>query len=283
MRFTLSALAVAANVAVTFAQPAALIGPAKGALVIVGGGAKSGRIFEKFVELAGGGASPIVIMPTAEEGENFNLVRAGGSSLEKAGATRLQVVHTRDRKTADSDEFIAPINAARGLWFSGGRQWRLADAYLGTKTVKAMHDLLARGGVIGGSSAGATIQGSFLVRGDPKGNTVMVSPGHTEGFGFLRDSAIDQHVLARGRQQDLIPVIREHPGLLGIGLDEDTAIIVRGNEFEVIGASKALIYDARMPHPDGKPWWTELAEGDRFDLASRRKLSVSPRLARPAN
>jgi cyanophycinase len=252
--------------------PVTTTGPAKGNLVIVGGGAKSPAIFQRLIKLAGGPSSLILVVPTAEADDKADLDHAGGSNLRKAGATNLQLLHTRDRKIADSDEFVKPILQARGIWLSGGRQWRLADVYLGTKTQRAFAALLDRGGVIGGSSAGATIQGSLLVRGDPSGNTIMLSPGHLQGFGFLQNSAVDQHVIVRKRQNDLIPVIQQHPALLGIGLDEDTAIIVHGNQFEVMGASKALIYDATAPHSAGAPWWLELSNGDRFDMATRRKV-----------
>src|SRR4030095_4405381 len=103
--------------------------------------------------------------------------------------------------------------------------------------------VLARGGVIAGSSAGATIQGSYMVRGAPEGNHIMMAKGHEEGFGFLKNSAIDQHVIARKREEDLLPVIAAHPALLGLGLDEGTAIVVQGDRARVVGASKLAVYD----------------------------------------
>ncbi|MCP4894365.1 MAG: cyanophycinase, partial [Actinomycetales bacterium] len=166
--------------------------------------------------------------------------------FKKAGATNVHLLHTRDPKVADSDEFVAVLRDARALWFGGGRQWRLADAYLGTKTEAAFHDVLKRGGVIGGSSAGATIQASYLVRGAPEGNQIMMSSGHEQGFGFIHNSAIDQHLLVRKRENDMLPVIRKHPHLLGIGIDESTALYVRGNNAEVIGKSKVLFYDIAL-------------------------------------
>ena len=114
------------------------------------------------------------------------------------------------------------------VWFTGGRQWRLADSYLGTKVEEELWALLGRGGVIGGSSAGATIQGSYLARGDTKTNTIMMGD-HDEGFGFLKNTAIDQHLLRRNRQFDLIEIIEAWPELLGIGIDENTAIVVQGD------------------------------------------------------
>jgi cyanophycinase len=161
------------------------------------------------------------------------------------------------------------LNTARAVWFTGGRQWRLVDSYLGTKTEAALRTLLDRGGVIGGTSAGATIQGSYLVRGAREGNTIMMAPGYEQGFGYLRDVAVDQHLIKRKRENDLIAVIDKHPELLGIGIDESTAIVVRGDLFEVIGESKVAIYDHAYRGNGGYYW---LAAGDRFDLKKRRKF-----------
>lgn len=240
------------------------VGPAKGSLVVVGGGGRSDAIFKRFVELAGGGDKPIVFVPTAEERDPASLDDcAGVSALRRAGAKNLVMLHTRDRKIADSEEFTEPLRRAGGVWLGGGRQWRFADAYLGTRTQRELFAVLERGGAIGGSSAGATIQGSFLVRGSPLGNQIMVAPDHLEGFGFLRNCAIDQHVNTRGRERDLVPVIAERPHLLGIGLDEDTAIVVRGDDAEVIGTGRVLFHDAKQPV------WTELRAGQRYDLRRR--------------
>ena len=121
--------------------------------------------------------------------------------------------------------------------------------------------------MIGGSSAGATIQGSYLVRGDSKTNVIMMGD-HEQGFGYLKNTAIDQHVLTRNRQFDMIEVIRAKPELLGIGLDDDTAIVVQGDEFEVIGRSYVAIYDHETMGAEGRFYF--LAPGQRFDLATRK-------------
>ncbi|MCD6048767.1 MAG: peptidase dipeptidase [Verrucomicrobia bacterium] len=246
------------------------VGPAKGALVVVGGGGKDASIMKRFVELAGGPSALIVVVPTAGEEASYSNNWSGLRSLRNAGATNLVILHTRDRQEADTEKFAASLKEARGVWFGGGRQWRFVDSYLGTRTEKAFHAVLERGGVIGGSSAGATIQGSYLVRGAREGNTVMMAPGYEKGFGFLRDTAVDQHWLARKRENDMVPVIEKHPHLLGIAIDEDTAIVVRGDQCEVIGASKVGIYDnRRKPAADEKPYLL-LSPGDRFNLKTRR-------------
>jgi len=176
-------------------------------------------------------------------------------------------VHTVDPAEANTDEFIKPIQEATAVWFNGGRQWRIVDSFMGTRAQEEFRNVLERGGVIGGSSAGATIQGSYLVRGDTGGNTVMMGD-HQEGFGYLENTAIDQHVLRRNRQFDLIGVIEAHPELLGIGIDENTAIVVQGDEFEVMGASYVLIYDNRTTVGDRGRFYF-IPPGGRFNLATR--------------
>jgi cyanophycinase len=249
---------------------AASVGPSQGYLVIVGGGRVGPEITQRIIDLAGGLDAPMVYIPTAEEGTPT--ITAENTFLAKAGVKHVTILHTRDPKVADTEAFVAPLLTARAVWFEGGRQWRLADAYLNTRTEKELFRVLERGGVIGGSSAGATIQGSFLVRGAPEGNTIMIAPGHEQGFGFLRNSAIDQHVLTRHRENDLDPVIARFPKLLGIGIDESTAIVVHRDEFDVIGKSQVLIHDSKYtPQTDGKHYYI-LAAGDRFDLKHRRKI-----------
>ena len=252
----------------------ATLGPAKGSLIIVGGGGVPKVIFDRFFQAAGGRDAKLVVVPTAGSGAEYDESTSSVKMFKKAGATNVHLLHTRDPKMADSDEFIAILRDAKAVWFGGGRQWRLADAYLGTKTEVAFHDVLKRGGVIGGSSAGATIQASYLVRGAPEGNQIMMSPGHEKGFGFIHNSAIDQHLLARKREDDMLPVIRKHPHLLGIGIDESTALYVRGNTAEVIGKSKVLFYDIALEKTVGKKFYTTLDPGDRFNLKSRRKLPI---------
>ncbi|BDI30259.1 cyanophycinase [Capsulimonas corticalis] len=253
------------------------IGPARGALVIVGGGEIGPEIWDRFLTLAGGADARIVIIPTAQE--NLSVTDDDtAKELAQHGARRIQVLHTRDPKEADTSQFVAPLREATGVWLTGGRQWRLADAYLHTRVHQELAALLERGGVIGGTSAGATIQGSFLVRGDTAGNELMIGD-HVEGFGFLKAAAIDQHLLRRNRQFDLISVIGEHPELLGIGIDEGTAVVAQGNRLEVVGASYVAIFDREQwsgtentsPNNAGsKGKFYFLSAGERFDLNDRR-------------
>jgi len=243
------------------------VGPRNGTLIVAGGGQLGPEIMDRFIDLAGGADASIVIIPTAGEVETFPRDWPGYGPFRRAGVRNVTVLHTRDPRVADSDSFAAPLRSATGVWIPGGRQWRLADAYLGTRTLRELFALLDRGGVIGGSSAGASIQASYMVRGAVEGNTIMMAPGHEEGFGFLQGVAVDQHLLARGRENDMLDVIDRYPELLGIGLDEGTAILVNGDEAEVIGRSKAAFYNTH--DADGQPYYF-LEAGDVFDLASRR-------------
>jgi len=240
-------------------------GPATGSLLVVGGGTLSDGIVRRFIELAGGPDSPIVIIPTAGDSDTYAADWGGGNFLRKAGCKDISVLHTRSRAVADSEEFVAPLRRARGVWMPGGRHWRLVDSYLHTRTQRELENLLNRGGVIGGSSAGATIQGSYMVRGAREGNTIMMAPGYEIGFGYLKNVTIDQHLIKRNRENDLPAVIAAHPELLGIGIDESTAIAVRGHQFEVIGSSKVAIYQHGMKY-------FFLSSGDRFDLAARKRV-----------
>lgn len=266
LRLLAPALALAALL-VPSGLHAQTTGPARGALVIVGGNMQDPAIVERFLDLAGGKDAPIVVIPTADGGTSYDPFWPGLRPFKDAGATRLTILHTNDRAEADSEAFVRPIREARGVWFGGGRQWRLADSYLNTRTHRELEALLARGGVIGGSSAGATIQGSYLARGDTKNNTIMMGD-HEVGLGFIKNVAIDQHLLRRNRQFDLIEVIEAHPELLGIGLDENTAIVVRGDRFEVMGAGYVAIYDHGAVLDSGGRFYF-LAPGQRFNLETR--------------
>ncbi|MDH5589806.1 MAG: cyanophycinase [Gemmatimonadota bacterium] len=249
---------------------APVVGPESGALVVVGGAMRSPEIYGRFIQLAGGPDAHIVVIPTAGGEEEYDDFYQGLNAWRAQGARNLTVLHTTDRAVADSEDFVAPLKTAAAVFFFGGRQWRLVDAYGGTRTEREIREVLARGGVVGGSSAGASIQGSFLVRGDTETNEVMMGD-HQVGFGYLRGVAIDQHVLRRNRHFDLIEVVEAHPELLGIGIDENTALVVQGDQAEVIGASYVLVYDNRSTVGDGGRFYF-LAPGDRFDLRTREAV-----------
>ena len=234
-----------------------------GSLVIVGGGGMPQKVVERFLELAGGKEAPIVVLPTANPDPDPNEARF----FQRAGATDVTPVVARGPDEWRNPSVIESLKRARGVWFGGGRQWRFVDAYEGTGAEELFHDVLRRGGVIGGSSAGATILGEFLVRGSPLGNTEMMALGYRRGFAFLPGSAIDQHFSQRKRFADLAAVIGKHPQLLGLGIDEATAVVVQGQTAEVLGKHRVHFYTGEdVANP--RIVWT----GGRFDLKDRKVL-----------
>jgi cyanophycinase len=232
---------------------------------LAGGGDLGPEILKRFLELAGGPDAHIVVIPTAAAEEVFSSDWIGLAPLRALGASRLTILHTRDRRVADSEAFVAPLRAATGVWIPGGRQGRLVDAYLGTRTQQELASVLNRGGVVGGSSAGASIMASYLVRGGVETNAILMAPGYEQGFGLLRNAAVDQHLLTRNRITDLTLILEAHPELLGIGLDEGTALVVRGDLAEVVGRSIVTVYDD-TDHPNAFTW---LVPGNVYDLGER--------------
>lgn len=277
--------------AVQAAAQAPEYGPTKGTLVIVGGGSMDGTgIVEKFIDLAGGPDKNFVIVPTAGGNKNADGTLHVYKEEEviapwlKRGLKHVRMLHTADPKVADTEEFAKVLRDAHAVWFNGGRQWNIVDSYMNTLTYREFHKVLERGGVIGGSSAGATIQGDYLVRGAIAGAQIMMTPEkeHEHGFSFLRRSAIDQHINTRNRWDDLIQVMQKFPDLLGIGLSEGTAIVVTGDRFEVMGKWKVAVHDnTRLYQPWEKPYFV-LASGDVYNMKTRRveKLGIGAALRR---
>jgi cyanophycinase len=263
-------LAVAALLLTGLAAPVAawaapvVKGPERGTLIIAGGGKLGPEILGRFIKLAGGPGAEIVVIPTASGEARYGPDCDCLKIFRELGATNLTVLHTTDRKEADSEAFTAPLRRAKAVWFVGGRQWHLVDSYLGTRTETEIKALLARGGVAGGTSAGASIQASYMVRGARSGNEVMMAPGYEQGFGLITGAAVDQHVTARHREGDLDAVVTKHPDVLGIGIDQSTAIEVTRDRFKVLGVGHVFIHDG-TEQPNGGHYYLMQA-GDGFDL-----------------
>ncbi len=241
-----------------------------GTLLIHGGGEMPEDVTQKFIELAGGPAAPIVVLPIAAEGTLPADESRDTRVWTRVGATNVRSLRARDRADVESPEFTAAIEATTAVWFSGGRQWRFVDAYMGTKAEALFRGVLARGGVIGGSSAGASIQGQYMPRGSALGNSEIIAEGYERGLGFLPGVAVDQHFTQRKRLGDMTALMRRYPQFLGIGLDEGTAIVVQGTSVKVIGRGGAHFYDYRTGQPAGQRDYQLLRAGSNYDLISRR-------------
>jgi cyanophycinase len=198
-----------------------------GTLVIVGGGSLPDSIRDRFLLLAGGKKARLVVIPTAS-GRSDRLARS--LQFWKAQpVSSVVVLDAANRNEANTAAFVKPLTEATAVWLAGGDQSRLADIYRGTAVERELQKLLARGGVIGGTSAGASaMSGVMILGGNPHAKVGV-------GFGFLPDVVIDQHFQNRKRLERLLFVLSTHPDCLGLGIDEQTAIEVHGQSATVLG------------------------------------------------
>jgi cyanophycinase len=261
-------------------------------LLLIGGGPRPPAVMAKFVELAGGPAAPIVVFPTASELADTG--RVYERELAALGAKRVEALPVHERRDAERADLVAKVEAAGGIFFSGGDQRRITAALLGTPLGRAVEAAYRRGAAVGGTSAGLACMSALMLTGE--GDFEGVRAGAVEvvpGLGLLEGAVLDQHFLARQRLNRLLTVILERPELLGIGVDEATAIWVRPDRtLEVLGESQVVIVDARAaaiaagPAPEGgrPPLGAAgvrlhlLLPGDRFDLATGLPL---PRSGQP--
>jgi cyanophycinase len=262
------------------------VGPKNGALILSGAGEPHGdpAVLRRFVELAGGPASEIIYLPTAasgirlpsgfiaelsDSGDIAPSVQALESELAKLfGVRRVRILHTRDPAVAASEPFAASLSNARAVWIGYGNAGRLASLFLGTPLARELAAVLQRGGVVSGNSAGAIILGSFILRGRPD-KPVLMAHGYETGFGFLSNVAINPHLTSAHREGELVNVVDQHPSLLGLGIEDNAALLVRGDTAEVLGSGRVAVYDDKKHE---QLWYYWLEPGARFNLASRRPI-----------
>lgn len=263
-------LLILAAVALCLSQPPARVSaqttlpcaPAAGALVLVGGGANRPAFMDRFLQIAGGPSAKIVIIPTALDDQSLTPDRvqrlAHPNNMDGVTAT---VLHTRDRKVADSAAFVKPLLNATGVWILGGDESLLADAYAGTRTATELKNVLARGGVVGGTSAGAMIAGEVLVTAKASPLTVT---GTRPVFDLLPDSYVVPHWSQRKLNFDLLAAaFARYPSRAAIGIDEATAAIVQGGALEAVGDGHIGIYDGK--DHSGSPY-ALLSSGEKYPL-----------------
>lgn len=245
----------------------------QGTLVIVGGGGTPPGLMQKFLDFAGGKEAVIAVLPISMP-DPLPPKDGAAELFRKLGAKEVHVLEGRTPAAVETRDVWEVLDRATGVWFGGGRQWRFVDAYEATESLQKMRGVLQRGGVIGGSSAGATIQGDYLARGHPLGPHIMMADGYERAFSFLPGTAIDQHFTQRKRQEDMLSLMQRYPQFLGLGIDETTALIVRGSVAEVVGKHHVHVFDTRRATPDGKPSQVALPEGAKYELVERRVLET---------
>jgi cyanophycinase len=226
----------------------------KGHLFIVGGGERDEPLMKRFVELAKGFGTGRIVVFTMASSVPLEVGPELVAEFRKYGVQDVVYYQlTRDEAMkADSAKILDGVSA---IWFSGGDQALLTAALLDTPIHARMLELYAAGCLIGGTSAGAAVMSEVMITGDEKrtknedelwqtveaDNVVRV-----RGFGFVKNAIIDQHFLVRRRQNRLISLVLENPALLGAGIDESTAILVRTDgKWEILGESQVYVVDAR--------------------------------------
>jgi cyanophycinase len=228
------------------AAPAPLAASGPGHLVLNGGGGKPPAVMEKFIELAGGRDATIVVFPTAS-GEPDTGAFYGRLFRREYGCTDVRVAAVHNPREARMPRFVAMVDAADGIFFSGGDQRRIITALRDSPVGEAVQRAHRRGAVVGGTSAGTACQSPLMITGD--GDFSRIEADNVElwpGLGLFPGVIVDQHFVARGRHNRLLSVVLEHPQLLGVGVDEDTAVWVRPDgSFQVLGAGWVVVYDAR--------------------------------------
>ena len=245
-----------------------------GTLIIVGGGGSPRGMMDRFIKLAGGAENAKLVYIPCSQQDEVGKQQGMVQRWKRAGVKSATFIHTKDRNQANTDEeFLKPLKDATGIYFGGGRQWNFADSYYGTETHRLMKEVLDRGGIIAGSSAGASIQGRYLARATPIGNSRIMAFGYERGgLGFLDGVAIDQHFTQRRRFRDMTKLVTQYPQLLGIGLDESTAIVVQKSTAEVIGRGKVHFYDRNRTVCAGEPDYVALPAGSEYDLVKRQVI-----------
>ena len=249
-----------------------------------------GEILERFMALAGGEKARVAVVPTAsgeprESGERY--VKLFG----KMGAATADWLRVEQRSDANADAALELLAGATGIFITGGDQARLVELLAGTRVMECIRERNADGVVVAGTSAGASIvAGHALVGGSgvAPSNDAAARKGMVElsaGFGLLQDVVIDQHFSQRGRLGRLLAAFAANPGLLGIGLDEDTAVLIdREGILETMGSGMVTIVDGREAVSDyferqpgevltvGRSSLHVLGPGRRFDLNTRQPL-----------
>ncbi len=268
----------------------------KGHLILIGGGERPVEAMKKFVELAGGPAASIVVLPTASEDPDY--VHGILKSFKKEyGCQNVTLLNVKIPPDAARSDYIQAVHQAGGIFFTGGDQTRILRALKDSPLLAAIREAYQRGAVVAGTSAGTACMSPLMITGE--GNFDVVQPGAVElwpGLGLFPGTIVDQHFIARRRFNRLVTVILEHPQLLGVGIDEDTAVWVQPDgTFQVLGASSVLVVDASCasvqtlsPANGVKARFSAsslvlhvLSAGDRFDLASRQIVKAQASAKNP--
>lgn len=259
-----------------------------GQLVIIGGAEDRDReckILREFIRRSGGLQARVVVMTVATE-----LPREAGDdyirTFERLGVENVRIVDTVYREDADASSSLEAINKATGVFFTGGDQARITSILKDTEIDKLLHKKLSEGLVIAGTSAGAAMMPDMMiVEGESETNPRVEIVKMEPGMNFLPGIVIDQHFAQRGRIGRLLAAVVQQPATLAFGIDENTALVVKGDEAEVVGEGAVTVIDvADITYSNLHKILRDedlalcnvklhiLPHGYRFDLKSRKPI-----------
>ena len=258
-----------------------------GPLIAIGGheDKEGDRIILKAIaEKLGGGRLVIATVASHEPEGYFDAYQQAFAAI---GVTDLFELYIDEREETSDPAHVALIDGAAGIFFTGGDQLRIVSQLGDTPLELAVRELHARGGVVAGTSAGASAQSETMLIGGSDGESYRIGELHmAPGLGLIANVIIDQHFAERGRIGRLLGAVAHNPRILGIGIDEDSAIVVEGEHFTVIGSGAVTVVDAaHVTHSniaEAKPQCVlsihnvtlhALSAGDGFHLTDRRPCS----------
>ena len=256
----------------------------RGPLLIIGGHEdKEGdkRILSALARLLDGGKLVLATVASHEPDGYFEAYR---QAFEGLGVTDLVELYVNERSDSGSKEALDRLDGAAGVFFTGGDQLRISSQIGDTAIERRIHEIHRGGGVIAGTSAGAAVMSETMLVKGPSGESYRIGELHmAPGLGLMRHVIIDQHFAERGRYGRLLGAVAHNPRLLGVGVDEDTALLVEGDEGRVLGSGAVYIVDgeeathsniaearAERPLSIFDVRMHVLSCGDRFNFSCRR-------------
>ncbi|HKC35374.1 MAG TPA: cyanophycinase [Chitinophagaceae bacterium] len=240
--------------------------PQKGTVILAGGNLSDSvatNLEKKLVSIAGGSNATIVVIPTANPKFTSQELKELKKQFESCGARQVSIINAKDKKMANTDSFANILRSATGVFITGGQPMILENIYCGTSVEKELKDLLSRGGVIGGSSAGAIIIGDMWLTWTPEFGK------RTNDLGILPNVAVSPHANAArdySVDEEVLKYLVVHPTIIGIDIDEDTILILDKQNAEVIGKGYVSIINAAVNKT--KPM-LRLSSGKQYNLQSK--------------
>jgi cyanophycinase len=261
---------------------------AQGTLIIIGGHEEregDAIILRAVAERTKGGKLVVATLATSEPEETYQEYRRAFTAL---GVKQIEHLDVPDREDLLRNPRPEIMKGASVVFFTGGGQLRITTQFGGTQLCEQIQEFYRRGGTIAGTSAGASVMSdTMLVSGDADsshrvGANLLMAPG----LGYIKDVIIDQHFAERGRIGRLLGAVAQNPRLLGIGIDENTAIVVeKENRVRVLGEGAVYIVDGRQVTSTNMDDDNEnetlsifnvrlhvLSQGDEFDLWTREPI-----------